>query len=206
MQSCIQIDAGIVAVSRHIDIKDPMTDKRSRTVVFICHCLLNQNAKVEPLANHRGVFEPLVRQLMNAGVGIVQLPCPELEVHGVARPLGTDTVDQYDTSAYRKACQNIADQAVRSMQAYVHEGYRVACVLGVEGSPSCSVEQKPVLQQGKRVTVKGSGLFIEALKQVMEEVSMGVPIMGVPECDDAGDIVAALQQVERVLCEEKAVD
>ena len=176
-----------------------MTDARSRTVAFVCHCLLNQNAKVEPLANHRGVFEPLVRELLDTGVGIIQLPCPELALFGVARPLGTDTVEQYDTPGYREACRAIAASTVKNMQAYLRENYRVACLLGVEGSPSCSVDTRPVLRDGDRVTVAGPGLLIEELQQAMDEALMSVPIIGVPECDEAGDVSAALSSIRRLL-------
>lgn len=172
-----------------------MTDARSRTVAYVCHCLLNQNAKVEPLANHRGAFEPLVRELLESGVGIVQLPCPELALYGVARPLGTDTVEQYDTPGYREVCRAIAARTVNEIQAYQREGYRVACVLGVEGSPSCSVESKPILDDGQRVAVAGSGLLISALRRVMAESSVDVPIVGIPESDEAGDVAAALDTV-----------
>lgn len=176
-----------------------MTDARSRTVVFVCHCLLNQNAKVEPLAHYPGAFEPLVRRLLDAGVGIAQLPCPELAHHGVARPLGSDTVEQYDTPGYREVCRAIAAQTVGQVGAYQREGYPVACVLGVEGSPSCSVGQKPVLENDERITVPGSGLLIEALQRAMAEVGTDVPIVGIPESDEVGDIGAALQSVAAML-------
>jgi predicted secreted protein len=171
-------------------------DARSHTVVFVCHCLLNQNAKVEPLAVYPGVFTPLVSLLVDKGMGIVQLPCPEVTHFGVRRPLGTDTRDQYDTPAYRKACESIAEQVVALMQTYERDGYRVACVLGVEGSPSCSVDRVPAIdRRGARTAATGSGLFIEALRTAMGKHNVSVPVMGVPETAAVGDIDATLARV-----------
>jgi predicted secreted protein len=180
--------------------EDTGTDARSHTVVFVCHCLLNQNAKVEPLAGYPGVFTPLVRLLVDKGVGIVQLPCPEVEHLGVRRPLGTDTREQYDTPEYRKVCGTVAEQVVSLMQTYERNGYRVACVLGVEGSPSCSVERVPVLDRhGARTTAAGSGLFIEALRTAMDKHNVSVPVIGVPETEEVGDVEAAFVRIASAL-------
>ena len=57
-------------------------DGRSRKVVFLAHCLLNQNAisDVYPAA-----FRELVQFFLEHQVGIVQLPCPELCCLGLDR-------------------------------------------------------------------------------------------------------------------------
>jgi len=171
-------------------------DARSRTVVMVCHCLLNQNAKVEPLAEYPGTFEPLMRLLVDAGVGIIQLPCPELAHLGVDRPLGTDTREQYDSPAYRAVCQGIATRAADLAGRYGAAGYRIACVLGVEGSPSCSVEMAPVLgPTGERVTQPGCGLFFEALRAT----DLNVPFIGIPEVEDAGDYEEAFGALRKCL-------
>ena len=175
-------------------------DARSHTVVLVCHCLLNQNAKVEPLAGYPGLFTPLVRLLVDEGVGIVQLPCPEVTHLGVRRPLGTDTREQYDTPAYRKVCESIADQVATLIGTYERDGYRVACLLGVEGSPSCSVDRVPVLDRlGTRAAVPGSGLFIEALRAAMGKHDVSVPVIGVSETAEAGDVDATLARVRSAL-------
>lgn len=176
------------------------SDARSHTVVFVCHCLLNQNAKVEPLAGYPGVFAPLARLLVDKGAGIVQLPCPEVTHLGVRRPLGTDTREQYDTPEYRKVCESIAEQVAALMHTYEHDGYSVACVLGVEGSPSCSVDRVPVLDRhGARMAVAGSGLFIDSLRTAMSKHNVSVPIVGVPETAEVGDVDAALARVGAAL-------
>jgi len=172
-----------------------MKDRRGRRIIFLAHCLLNQNAKVDGLAGYRGACEPLVRLLTRAGVGIIQLPCPETTCLGLGRPMGTDTVEQYDTAKYRAVCRKLARAAVREMKAYQGAGYRILCVLGVEGSPSCSVDRAPKLVGGKRRMVRGCGLFMEALKSESVRAGLKLKFIGVPEANAAGDMKKALEQI-----------
>lgn len=173
-------------------------DRRGKKLLFLAHCLLNQNAKAEGLAGYRGIFEPLIRLLIRTGVGLVQLPCPETACLGLARPLGTDTVEQYDTAKYRDVCRRLAKVTVREIRAYQKAGYKVAAILGVEGSPSCSVDRAPRLVGGKRRLLKGSGLFVEALRRELAKAKLKVPFIGVPECPEAGDIKRSLKMIERL--------
>lgn len=53
-------------------------DGRSRKVVFLAHCLLNQNAISDGTAVYPAAFRELVQFFLEHQVGIVQLPCPEL--------------------------------------------------------------------------------------------------------------------------------
>lgn len=172
-------------------------DKRSGKVLFLAHCLLNQNAKVRGLADYPGAFEPLARILLKSGVGLVQLPCPEMACLGPERPLGTDTIEQYDTPRYRSMCRKLAKSGARELKAYQNAGYKVLGVLGVEGSPSCSVERAPRLVRGKRRLIKGRGLFMEALFGELVRCRPRVKFIGVPECPEAGSLGCTLKKVER---------
>ena len=61
-------------------------DGRSRKVVFLAHCLLNQNAISDGTAVYPAAFRELVQFFLEHQVGIVQLPCPELCCLGRAVP------------------------------------------------------------------------------------------------------------------------
>lgn len=172
-----------------------MRDRRSKKLLFLAHCLLNQNAKVQGLAGYPGTFEPLVRTLLRSGVGLAQLPCPEMACLGLRRPLGTDTVEQYDTKKYRAVCRRLAKSTGREIRSYREAGYRVLGIIGVEGSPSCSVERAPRLVGGKRRLVKGNGLFVEALKKELAKAKLRVKFIGVPECPESGDIKRSLKSI-----------
>jgi len=60
-------------------------DARSRRVVFVAHCILNQNAISDGTADFAGSFEPVVDALCRSGVGMCQMPCPELLCLGLDR-------------------------------------------------------------------------------------------------------------------------
>ena len=61
------------------------TDGRSKKVVFLAHCLLNQNAISDGTAAYPAAFQELIRFFLDNEVGIVQLPCPELCCLGLDR-------------------------------------------------------------------------------------------------------------------------
>ena len=71
------------------------TDGRSKKVIFLAHCLLNQNAISDGTAVYPAAFRELIQLLLDREVGVVQMPCPELcclgldrgDVHGADRPV-----------------------------------------------------------------------------------------------------------------------
>lgn len=175
-------------------------DSRGRKVAFVAHCLLNQNAKVAGLAGYRGVVEPVVSLLIRSGVGIIQMPCPEMVHLGPGRPVGTDTVDQYDTPDYRAVCQRIARQVSADLSAYQRGGISVLCVLGVEGSPSCSTTNVPrLVSGGQRVLVPGRGLFMQALVTALDHAELVVPVIGIPETSEAGSLNDAMSLLNHIV-------
>jgi len=177
-----------------------MTDVRSRRIVLLAHCLLNQNAKVAGLATHPGIFSPILDLLEEAGVGVVQLPCPEFTHLGPSRPIGTDTVEQYDTPQYRAACLELARSAAAQAASFREAGNSVLCVLGVEGSPSCSVSRAPRLDSRDRSKLQpGMGIFLEALQNQFAAAGLDTPFLGIPESEEAGSLPSAMVQLRRLL-------
>lgn len=178
-----------------------MTDNRSQRIILMAHCLLNQNAKVKGLSTHPGLFAPIISTIENAGVGIIQLPCPEFVHLGPLRPIGTDTVEQYNTPEYRAVCQKIAIRTAAEVTSYQNAGYQVICFLGVEGSPSCSVSRAPHLVGHDQSQLKpGSGIFVEILKHQFKTSDLHIPFLGIPESDEAGNLNTAMAQLNKLLC------
>jgi predicted secreted protein len=54
-----------------------LADERGDRVVFLSHCLLNQNSRYLGGATCPGVVVGAVERHIADGVGIVQMPCPE---------------------------------------------------------------------------------------------------------------------------------
>jgi predicted secreted protein len=57
-------------------------------ILLIAHCLLNQNAKINRCAHFPGAIQELAHLLGDSGVGLLQMPCPELLYLGLDRPAG----------------------------------------------------------------------------------------------------------------------
>ena len=166
-----------------------MEDRRGRKVAFAAHCLLNQNAKATGLAGWAATVKPIIDILDQAGIGIIQLPCPEYEYYGLNRPAGADTKEQYDCPEYQDTCFRLSRTIVDQVRRYRESGYEVACLLGIEGSPSCSVFTVPTGDG----PVAGSGIFFEILLRELRLANIEVPVFGVPEAADLSDAILELQ-------------
>ena len=60
-------------------------DGRSKKVVFIAHCFLNQNSISDGTAVYPAMFRNVIELFMKADIGIAQMPCPELCCLGLDR-------------------------------------------------------------------------------------------------------------------------
>lgn len=179
----------------------PHPDSRSGHVIFSCHCLLNANAKVCGLAKYPGMLTELVSRLDQQNIGIVQLPCPEFLHLGPKR--WWQTRSQYDVPAYHALCQRLALEAADQASLYLYAGYTVSGVLGVEGSPSCGVNEvydspdwggKPNNVDLSNCRGKGAGIFIQALQNVFSEQGLDIDFVGISSSPDAMH-----RQLDRIL-------
>ncbi|MFQ6054201.1 MAG: hypothetical protein ACE5OO_08260, partial [Candidatus Bathyarchaeia archaeon] len=114
-----------------------MTDARSNRVVAVSHCILNVHSLEDGLAEYPGLEEEIVRSLIEKGVGIVQLRCPETRLHGIQRlPMPKDTYDKPEIRASYAA--QARDEALQ-LREFVRNGAEIVAVIGAEASPSCGV-------------------------------------------------------------------
>ena len=59
-----------------------LEDQRSRKVVFLSHCLLNENTRYLGGACRCGAVREVIQVCIDSGYGIVQMPCPEQHAWG----------------------------------------------------------------------------------------------------------------------------
>jgi len=110
---------------------------RSKRVVFVSHCILNQNTVVHPLARGKGAYKDIVKEIMDQGIGIHQLPCPEYRHLGLKRkPMNKN---EYDTIEYRALCKNISEDAINIVKEYLDDDYKIVGLIGINESPTCSL-------------------------------------------------------------------
>ena len=144
-----------------------MKDIRSRKVAFLVYCLLDQNARAKGTAKYSGPVSEIVETLTTNGVGMVQMPCPELLYGDLDRM--PRSKNWYDDKEFRDVCRKCAQQIAERVEKYVKNSYQVVAIVGVEYSPSCAtVKVLSIIKDGKRKWVRTQGIFIEEL---LEELS-----------------------------------
>ncbi len=146
--------------------------ERSKKVVFVAHPILNQNSVALGKERAAGAVKEVVEILVGNGVGIVQIPCPELECFGLERR--PKLKEALDNKIYRALCKKHALQILSQIEAYLKKNYQVLGILGVEFSPTYGVHQ---IENGAR-NVPGKGIFIEELEEEMKKKRFQVPIVG----------------------------
>ncbi len=130
--------------------------RRSRRLVLLSHCILNQNAVVQPLARQPGALGGIVRLCLEAGVGMLQLPCPELAARDPERAQAERP--SYDTPEYRAHCRGLLEPIRAQVEAYRRAGYEIVGLIGIGDSPSCGL-----LTTYEGGSVPGRGVFMEEL-------------------------------------------
>ena len=171
-----------------------MVPDRSRRVVVLAHCHLNVTTKVHGLASYPGARADVVGPLLDRGVGIVQLPCPEATYLGMRR--WAMTREQYDTRSYRRHCRRILRGTVDTLVALADDGCAIEAVIGVDGSPSCGVSVTCTGYEGGVLTcdatvtkadiTEGRGVFMDVLTQLLDEAGLSIPLKAVDERHEHG--------------------
>lgn len=155
-----------------------INDGRSMKVVFVVHCILNSNAiAVGPKtpAIWPAMVNEVLSFLMEKKVSIVQLPCPEQPIFGFIRKSQTKT--DMDTLEYRKHCRIIAKNVTNLAEGYVRSGFKVLCLIGKRGSPSCGVKKVWIKKDGMDVEVEGKGILIEELLYEFKKRELDIPFI-----------------------------
>jgi len=177
-------------------------DSRSRRIVFVAHCVLNQNAKIDHCARYPGAMRELSEYLIAAGVGIVQMPCPELIHIGLDRqadPRLPATIESEDTrvAALMRSpdavalCGRLAGDTVYQVRQYEANGFKVLGIIGINGSPTCGVETNWTAGEEP----PGPGVLIQELRDQLLRAGFDVPIRGVKASDSQGALYAAQEFV-----------
>jgi len=166
------------------------TDARSKKIVFVAHCLLNQNSISDGTATWPGSAKHVVALLLESEVGIVQLPCPELNCLGLDRgnPDGSKSPLLQENSRIRAAMNQEAARAkltalvaplVFQVSEYRNFGFQIKGIIGINRSPSCGVE---TTSRNNR-EVEGRGVFMEALRRALEENGLPLNMVGIKDSE-----------------------
>jgi predicted secreted protein/putative sterol carrier protein len=157
------------------------SDKRQRRVIFISHCWLNINTRFPEGAAFEGANVPLIKTLLDSGLGLIQMPCPEYECLGLEKWNYGTVVGEELRAGFRAS----AERVIRQIKDYRALGYEIVGVLGMNPSPSCGVGvskgKGTMLGTSRDTSEKAeSGIFIEELTALMEQEAIrDIPVFAV---------------------------
>jgi predicted secreted protein len=165
-------------------------DARSKTLVFVAHCFLNQNSISDGTADYPALFREVVDVLVENNVGIVQMPCPETiclgldrgDPAGSSRPVieeNTRIRAQLETDAAASTIKRLVDHVVFQAVEYRKHGFDVKGVIGVNRSPSCGVD---TTSKDNR-EVPGRGVFMATLWDELVKNGIDLKFIGVKTSD-----------------------
>lgn len=168
-------------------------DARGRRLVATIECLLNQNCRDAGAASFPAVNRELLQLCADHGVGIVQMPCPEIRALGLSRTRasGISIRSALDTETGRARCREISAVIADQLQEYIRHGCEVLAVLGGnDQSPGCAIHD------GQGALSDASGVLMRALQSELRERSIEVPFKAIRDADPAA-MAADLQWLEQ---------
>ena len=191
-------------------IKDEISDARSGKLIFLSHCLLNQNACVKGISSEPAMITPLIKLLMENDVAIYQMPCPEVSYYGSARWGQVKT--QYSTPMFRKHCRKIAEQMFDHIENYLDTGHRVIGIVMRDGSPTCGLHRTAVSADDEQIWggmvwkvpkqrfAETLGVYCEELRAEQQRRHLDqVLFLSLPEVPEAGDFDTLLAEIKQAI-------
>ena len=161
-------------------------DKRSKKVLLVAHCILNQNAKIDHCACFPGAIPELAHFLVDSGVGLIQMPCPELRCLGLARQVeqgSKTTIESEDTRVAQQMkemhsvsiCHKLINDLINQLGEYRKNGFEILGVIGINGSPTCGVETNWSSDR----EMAGPGVFVKMLADESRKYGVGLNMRGI---------------------------
>ena len=135
-------------------LRAQLADARGGRVVFVSHCLLNENVRYLGGAGRAGAVSEVIGGYLTSGVGVCQLPCPEQRAWGgvlkrrmllaygsggTLRAPAARLLLRPFTWYTRHVYARLARAVTRDILDYRRCGVEVTGLVGIGGSPSCGV-------------------------------------------------------------------
>lgn len=170
-------------------------DLTPSSILAVCHCILNPASKVVSFheaesEQERALRESVVQTLLQKGVGLIQLPCPEFTLYGAQR--WGHVKEQFDNPFFRRHSRTLLAPYVDQLSEYAAhpERFRLLGILGIDGSPSCGVTKTCSGDWGGELycaghtqrklapaqEAQGMGVFMEELTLLLQERGLPLPI------------------------------
>lgn len=154
-------------------------DNRSKKFVFVPFCLMCQAFQARGIVRYdwRASINPIMQELLDNEINIIQMPCPESQFGGYEKGLKREPkgLSGYDVPEFRELCDKLALETMEKIKAIINNDYEIVCILGIEMSPSCAVNY----QYTNKGMLNKSGIFMEYLQNYLKKEKLSIPIIGV---------------------------
>ncbi len=181
-------------------------DNRSKRIMVVAHCLLNQNSISDGTADFPSQFRELIELLMANDIGLIQLPCPELTCLGLDRKdkLGGTRPLLEENSRIRnllsvsdnvEQLRHKVEEVAAHIQEYESYGFQVLGVIGINRSPSCGIETTS--KDG--CEIDGQGVFMQLLAETLRDREQSIKMIGVK----TSQVEDSLQKVKQLIEESR---
>jgi predicted secreted protein len=157
-----------------------ISDSRSRRLVVVIECIINQNARDVGAATFPAISRPILQLCSEYNVGILQIPCPEIKFLGFdrKRQKAQSIRDALDTREGRNCCRKISVDIADRIQDYLAQGYQIISILGGNPkSPGCAVHS-----DGDKLS-STSGVLMNELNDEFQKRCIEVPFRGIRDYD-----------------------
>lgn len=125
----------------------------------------------------------VIELLVDAEIGIVQIPCPEIACLGFDRQRsdGQSIRQAMESPEASGCCRPLASVTADKIQCYVNQGFEVLAVLGGnEQSPGCAVH---TAGDSETQLAHKSGIFMEMLAAELTERGLQIVFRGMRDAD-----------------------
>ena len=161
-------------------------DKRSKKIILVAHCLLNQNSISDGTADFAATIEIISKYILNQDVGIIQLPCPELHCLGIDRgnTEGSKSDVLIENTRIRSnllkkesqiKLQVLVDQTVFQIEEYIKHKFKIIGVIGINRSPSCGIDST----SKNNNEINGKGVFMTILENSLAKKDIQLKMIGI---------------------------
>lgn len=171
-------------------------DGRSKKVVFIAHCLLNQNSISDGTAVYPAVFKEIIDYFINADIGVIQMPCPELSclgldrgnIYGANSPVvveNTRILKEMRKEIPNKKLNKLVDYVIQQIMEYHRYQFEIIGIIGANRSPNCGVNTT----SDNDMEINGMGLFMDKICIELKKENIIVPMIGIKANDNILEII-----------------
>jgi predicted secreted protein len=166
-------------------------DGRSKRVVFVAHCLLNQNSISDGTAVYPAAFKDVVDFFLNSNIGIIQMPCPELcclgldrgDIYGADRPVVEENTRirlEMQKEKPNEKLNHLVEYVIEQVLEYHKYGFEIIGMIGANRSPNCGVNTT----SDHNMEISGMGLFIERIYERLLQENISIPMVGIKATDN----------------------